>query len=311
MFLWILLLLLLVTPISAEETPSWSQEGGQLKLDGGTLYVPATLHFESLPNNGGLVLVGAGSGSETVCIVLLDKPFELSNASAVDLLKEYLIAPLKDRAQKADSLASVGSSRELSLADKSVKEILSLGDALPLREVVSANYPWDDSLEVRLDTVIPVSCYVSSGSGKTMIITALGPQGPETANSIAASYKEKLAFRRNSQARENSAHQIQTLLGTGNTFLLIFSLFVPMALVTVFNRKKGVNHNPFDKGIKGLFAGGFLALVFSYVLLSRFSWAGVGDYAQAFAGTAVRFVFLLLVANYFSKRWGSRFELGD
>ena len=311
MFVWILLLLLLVGPVSAEEAPRWDHEGGQLKLDGGTLYVPPTLSWESLPHDSGLVLLGTQSGSATVCIAFLDKPLELSNATALELLKEHLINPFKNRAQQADTLASVGGTRELSPAEKSVKELLSFGDTLPLREVVSASYPWEDSLEVRLDTVIPVSCYVSSGSGKTMIITALGLQGPETANSIAASYKEKLAFRRNSQARENSAPQIQTLLGTGNTFLLIFCLFVPMALVTIFNRKKGVNHNPFDKGIKGLFAGGLLALIFSYILLSRFSWAGVGDYAQAFAGIAVRFVFLLLVANYFSKRWGSRFELRD
>lgn len=241
------------------------------------MYVPPDLLWQKDQVENGHLLVGKGPDL-TVAVVALEVPHKVDTSVAVTLIDKYLDTTLP-----------------------------KIEKQLQLQDVLGAPYPWSDSLELRLKRNPPVSIYFGSGSGKTLIVTALGATGPDVANAIAGSFKENFSVRRESTVR-GSAEGILSMLGTASTMMLLVALFLPMGVVVFGNRRLGERKNPFRMGIIGLTAGLVLCFIFDYMVLSNLSWAGFGDYASALGGGVARYAFLMILTVYFYRRWKEDLE---
>ena len=276
-----MLLFLCAPPAWAQSPEIVQEERGQLSLPFGVVYVPPDLIWQKDQVEDGLLLVGKGPDL-TIAVVALEVPHNLDTSVAVTLIEKYLDTTLP-----------------------------KIENQLQLQDVLGAPYPWSDSLEVRLKRDPPISVYLGSGSGKTLIVTAMGSTGPDVANAIAGSFKENFSVRRESAARGGSAEGILSMLGTASTMLLLVALFLPMAVVVFSNRRLGERKNPYRMGLIGLSVGLLLCFIFDYTVLSKFSWAGFGAYASAMGGGVARFAFLLILVIYFYRRWKENLEVGE
>lgn len=265
-------LLLLTIPVFAQTS---TPENGKVSLDFGELYVPKDLNWEQKSEK---LQVGVGTGENPlrVAIAHLKGTTEVENATAVKLYEEHLRGPLE--------LGSEGSTE--------------------LEEALLAPYPWPGSLELRVREEQPTAVYVASGSNRTLLIGVTGPNAYQTANRIAASFKENLETRRSEQAQQGGASGILSHLSTGSTFILLLGFFVPMGVTLFVNRRNKTSKNPYKRALQGLCAGLVLALLFNFVFLSRFSWAGSVQQAQALGSTLARFALLFVIGVYLSSRWG-------
>ena len=272
-----LVLLLFCARAWAQGPEIVQEERGQLSLPFGAIYVPPDLVWQKSQVEDGLLLVGKGRDL-TVAVVALEVPHKIDTSVAVALVDKYLDTTLP-----------------------------KIQDKLQLQEVLGAAYPWSDSLELRLQREPPISVFVGSGSGKTLVVTALGDSGPEVANGISGSFKENFSVRRESTVR-GSAEGILSMLGTASTMLLLLALFLPMGIVVFGNRRLGERKNPYRMGIVGLTAGLVLCFLLDYMVLSNFSWAGFGDYASAMGGGVARYIFLMILTVYFYRRWKEDLE---
>jgi hypothetical protein len=147
---------------------------------------------------------------------------------------------------------------------------------------------------------------VGSGSGKTLLIMGSGAEGPEIANSVAASFKENLTVKREGEAKGGSGKNLHSLLATSSTFLMLVGFFLPLGLTLFVNRRRGTDKNPFMPALAGLGIAFVCTLLFDYVFLSRFSWTEASDYVQAMGSGTARFCFLMIVGGYLSTRWNSK-----
>lgn len=256
-----------------------------MSLPAGELYVPTDLQWSKHESEGQVVYSGTRDASIAVIVCDLARATEFEGDSAIQLIQEQLAAPLN-----------------LDLA--SVEQTDSL----------SAPYPWPESVELRL--LLPpdkkrATAYLASKSGHTLIICTLGEDSPAQANVIAASFKPNLTVQRKSEVREGSSARIQSMLGTAATLLLIFAAAVPIGITLFVNRRKKLRHDPFRNALIGIGVGSVLAAGFDYTVLSRFSWASVGDHGEAFGGVLARAIFLGILALYFSRRWQQNLDAGE
>jgi len=275
-----LLLLLLVAPSWADNLSLSKADQGQLSLPSGELYVPHGLVWSEVPLSGGVLLKGLAqktSKTPTLVIASLDAVSEASNSEALKLFRE--------------------ASSQVGLSEWNDCEQLASA---------TAPYPWADSLELTL-TVKPsntlCTVYVGSGSGRTLLIAAFGPESAELANSVAASFKENLNVKRQTEVRQGKSARIQSMLGTSSTFLIAFGLLFPLGLVLYTNRRRQEQRNPYKTARWGILAGVLLSILFDGIVLSRFSWTGPLDYGEAIGGVMARGIFTVVVVSYFSRRW--------
>ena len=270
-----LLFLLLLSPVWADSS-SYHEERGRLTFPFGTIFVPDGLQWDESELKDGRVYVGRSA--QTVLVVgAWERRLEISPTEGMKLLQNDLLLFLEN------------------------------GASLKLEEAKTAPFPWPDSLEMKLDRG---SALVGSEGENTMMIVVQGPSSEKTAVAVAASFKEDLSVRRQNR-RVAGASSIHSLLGTAATLALLVGLLVPALICLFGNRRKGTAHNPFLYGGRGLVVSLVFSLLFSWFMLSRFSWVGFADYGRSLADNLVRFAFLLVVTIYFSKRWEKNREFEE
>jgi hypothetical protein len=261
---------------------------GRLTLPSGELYVPKSLEWTEITLEDGFVLLGKEAKSQEkakLVVASLDAERTIDNTAALETFKK-----------------TVGKTLEIE------------NNQLEMLDAVSAPYPWPDSLELRLrlkPTADVTSVYVGSGSGRTLLICVFGAGSEALANSTAASFKENMAQKRKFGARQGRSAHIQSMLGTGSTFLMLFSMLLPLGLTFFTNRRRGEKTNPYLRAQIGLAVGLVLSIAFDYIVLSRFSWAGARDYGEAVGSALAGGIFLLVVSGYFSRRWITSLEPGE
>ena len=264
----LLLMILLLTIAAWADSPEVTENEGKLEFSYGTLYVPQGLTWSRDKTDDGVVYLGR-SPNQRIIVAAWDRNSEVSNTTAMEVLQKDLVVHLENAPN------------------------------LKLIETLVAPYPWPGSVELRLDK----GCaYFGSDAGKTLMIAVQGEKAEETANAVSASFKESISVRRRGQ-EESGAARIHSMLGTATTFLLLAGLLLPAGLAAFVNRRKKEDYNPFTWGLWGLGSPLVVSFLFSWMMLSRFSWAGFADYGMAFGDSLARFVFLFLVTFYLSRRW--------
>lgn len=262
------LLTLLLTMTVWADSPEVKESEGKLEFSYGTLYVPQGLIWSRDKTDGGVVYLGR-SPTQRLLVAAWDRQSEVDNTTAMQVLQKDLVVHLENAPN------------------------------LKLLETLMAPYPWPGSVELRLNQ----GCaYFGSDAGKTLMIAVQGEKAEETANAVTASFKESISVRRQGQ-EESGAARIHSMLGTSTTFLLLAGFLLPAGLAVFVNRRKKEDYNPFIWGIWGLGSTLVISLLFSWMILSRFSWAGLPDYGMAVGDSLARFAFLFLVTFYFSRRW--------
>lgn len=272
-----LFLLSLIAPCPAQESLLEKAHNGQLVLPAGTLYVPNGLEWSQTESSNGLLFLGARDKEPVLLVSYSNANQELLGGKALEFFKEE------------------------------ATEVLKLESAsLTQLDARTAPYPWPETQELRLKAPpieFPLTVYVGSGSGKTLVICALGREAESTANRVAASFKENFEAKRQSQARQGSSDRIHGMLGTGTIFFLLFASLLPIGLAFFVNRRRKERNNPYHYAFYGLAAGVVLSLIFNMVILSRFSWSEFSDYLQILGGTLMRGLFVAVILTFFSKRW--------
>lgn len=277
-YLAILLLLLLAHPGWAQTSPV-VVTNGRLELPFGAVYVPEGLEWTRRSVSEGELFEGR-SAQVKVAVVALGRATTVGNDTLVELSESYLREYLPNQ-------------------------------KIRLQSTQSAPYPWSGSLEARIESPTPQSIFLGSGSQKSLLVTASGPQAPSIANSIAGSYKENFDVKRDSTTSTLVSPQLRSMMGAASTFMLFVGFFVPVAFVLISNRRGSESRNPFEFGIKGLVVGLLCTLSFDFMVLGRLSWTDWSDYAVALLGALARFGLLLGFALYFSRRWQKQLELTE
>lgn len=262
----LLSLMLSVGSISADT--GVQEKEGKLDFLFGTLYVPQDLIWDITETEDGKLFVGRAENLRLV-VGAWQRSTEVSNTSGMKLLQEELVVHLENAPN------------------------------LRLQETLLSPYPWPESLELRLNDTC---AYLGSEAEKTLLIVVQGKNAEQLANRISASFKESVSVRRRGQEK-SGAGRIRSMLGTSTTLLLLAGFILPAGLSLYANRRKKTAHNPFIFGLWGLGGGAILSLLFSWMMLSRFSWTRFADYGATLGDCLARFLFLFIVCYYFSRRW--------
>jgi hypothetical protein len=270
----IALLLFLLLPLGPATAESGGVEvkEGKLQFSFGTLYVPQELAWTAPKCEDGHIYVGR-SPELRIVVGAWKRSSEVDNSVGMSLLQNDLVVHLEN------------------------------APSLRLRETLVSPYPWPDSVELRFDRTC---AYLGSDAEKTLLIAVQGDNAEQVANAVTASFKESISVSRQGQ-QKSGATRIHSMLGTAATLLLLAGFFLPAGLAHIVNRrKKEVLHNPYVYGFWGMTSCLVLSLLFSWMILSRFSWTGIGNYGEALGDNLARFTFLFLIGFYFSKRWQDR-----
>ena len=263
-----LILTFLLTGAAWADSPEVKESEGKLEFSYGTIYVPQGLSWTRSESDGGVVYVGR-STSQRILVAAWNRNSEVDNATAMQLLQKELVVHLENAPN------------------------------LKLQETLQAPYPWPGSVELRLDR----GCaYFGSEAEKTLMIAVQGDNALETANAITASFKESVSVRRQGQEKSGAA-RVHSMLGTATTLLLLTGFLLPVGVAVFINRRQKEDYNPFIWGIWGLGATLVVSLLFSWMMLARFSWSGFADFAMVLGDSLARFTFCFLVAFYLSRRW--------
>ena len=265
---FLLFLLLPVGPVGAE-AGAVEVKDGKLLFSFGTMYVPPGLNWAATETDDGKVYVGR-SADLRIVVGTWNQSREVDNVVGMSLLQDDLVVHLENAPN------------------------------LKLKKTLISPYPWPESVEMRFDRTC---VYLGSDAEKTLLVAVQGQNAEQVANAVTGSFKESIPARRHGQ-RKSGASRIHSMLGTAATLLLLAGFLVPAILGVYVNRRKNATvYNPYFLGFCGLGVSLVGSLLFSWMMLSRFSWAGVGHYGAALGDNLAKFVFLFLLAFYFSRRW--------
>jgi hypothetical protein len=264
----LLFLLLPLGPVGAE-AGDVEVEDGKLQFSFGTMYVPPNLNWAATESDGGRIYVGR-SPEIRVVVGAWNRSSEVDNSVGISLLQNELVVHLENAPN------------------------------LKLQQTLVSPYPWPESVELRFGRTC---AYFGSEADKTLAIVVQGENAEQIANAVTGSFKESISVRRQGQ-RKNGSTRIHSMLGTAATLLLVAGFLFPAGIGLYVNRrKKEIVHNPYVLGFWGMGVSLVMSLLFSWMMLSRFSWTSFGDYGVNLGDNLARFVFLFLVTFYFSRRW--------
>ncbi|MFA7479329.1 MAG: hypothetical protein WC314_02415 [Vulcanimicrobiota bacterium] len=247
------------------------EKDGKLEFSFGVIYVPQDLSWTRDKTEEAQIYVGR-SATQRVVIAIWRKGVVVDNPTAMSLLQKDLVVHLEN------------------------------APSLQLKETLVAPYPWAGSLELRLGGTC---AYLGSEAEKALMVVVQGENPEATANAITGSFKESVSVRRQGQEKSGAA-RILSMLGTATTFMLLGGLILGGGVALFINRRRRVSNNPFTWAVWGLSGTLVIAILFNWTILSRFSWAGFGDYGRVLGDGLARYVFLLLIVLYCSRRWAGR-----